>query len=77
MDHPSQRQSIIDGQPCIVLATSGMLEGGPVIEYFKSWAGDPNNMMIFVTYQAEGTMGKRIQKGVNESPLWTTKENWL
>ena len=66
VDHPSQRQSIIDGQPCIVLATSGMLEGGPVIEYFKSWAGDPNNMMIFVTYQAEGTMGKRIQKGVND-----------
>ena len=40
VEHPSVRQSIIEGEPCIVLATSGMLEGGPVIEYFKNWADD-------------------------------------
>jgi KH/beta-lactamase-domain protein len=66
VEHPSIRQGIIEGEPCIVLATSGMLEGGPVIEYFKSWAEDPNNTIIFVSYQIEGTMGKRVQKGVNE-----------
>ena len=60
------RQSIIDGEPCIVLATSGMLEGGPVIEYFKNWADDEKNTIIFVSYQIEGTMGKRVQKGVSE-----------
>lgn len=66
VEHPSVRQSIIEGEPCIVLATSGMLEGGPVIEYFKNWVNDERNTIIFVSYQIEGTMGKRVQKGVNE-----------
>jgi KH/beta-lactamase-domain protein len=66
VDHPSQRGSIMEGEPCIVLATSGMLEGGPVIEYFKSWASDDRNQIIFVSYQIEGTMGRRVQKGVGE-----------
>lgn len=72
VEHPSVRQSIIEGEPCIVLATSGMLEGGPVIEYFKSWAADERNTIIFVSYQIEGTMGKRVQKGVSEV---TTMDN--
>ncbi|MCW4053819.1 MAG: beta-CASP ribonuclease aCPSF1 [Candidatus Bathyarchaeota archaeon] len=66
VEHPSVRQSIIEGEPCVVLATSGMLEGGPVIEYFRNWASDEKNTIIFVSYQIEGTMGKRVQKGVNE-----------
>ena len=66
VEHPSIRQGIIEGEPCVVLATSGMLEGGPVIEYFKNWAGDERNTIIFVSYQIEGTMGKRVQKGVSE-----------
>jgi KH/beta-lactamase-domain protein len=66
VEHPSVRQSIFEGEPCIVLATSGMLEGGPVIEYFKNWADDEKNTIIFVSYQIEGTLGKRVQKGVNE-----------
>ncbi len=66
VEHPSVRQNIIEGEPCIVLATSGMLEGGPVIEYFKNWADDEKNTIIFVSYQIEGTMGRRVQKGVNE-----------
>ena len=72
VEHPSVRQSIIEGEPCIVLATSGMLEGGPVIEYFKNWAADEKNTIIFVSYQIEGTMGKRVQKGVTEV---TTMDN--
>ena len=66
VEHPSVRQGIIEGEPCIVLATSGMLEGGPVIEYFKNWASDDKNTIIFVSYQIEGTMGRRVQKGINE-----------
>ncbi len=66
VEHPSVRSSIIDGEPCIVLATSGMLEGGPVIEYFKNWANDERNSIIFVSYQIEGTMGRRVQKGIGE-----------
>ena len=69
VEHPSARQEIIDGDPCIVIATSGMLEGGPVIEYFKHFASDERNTIIFVSYQIEGTLGKRVQKGLGETPI--------
>jgi len=48
---------------CIVLATSGMMSGGPVMEYFREWADDPKNTLIFVGYQSEGSIGRTIQRG--------------
>jgi KH/beta-lactamase-domain protein len=66
VEHPNVRQEIIEGEPCIIMATSGMLEGGPVIEYFKNLADNDKNTIIFVSYQIEGTMGRRVQKGLNE-----------
>ena len=73
VEHPNVRQDIIDGEPCIVMATSGMLEGGPVIEYFKSLAEDAKNAIIFVSYQIEGTMGRRVQKGLHEVTMVTAE----
>jgi KH/beta-lactamase-domain protein len=69
VEHPNIRQEIIEGEPCIIMATSGMLEGGPVIEYFKSLADNENNAVIFVSYQIEGTLGRRVQKGLNEATM--------
>jgi len=69
VEHPNIRQEIIDGKPCIIMATSGMLEGGPVIEYFKGLADNENNTIIFVSYQIEGTLGRRVQKGLSEVTL--------
>ncbi len=69
VEHPSAREEIIEGRECIILATSGMLEGGPVIEYFKRLAPDEKNTIIFVSYQIEGTLGRRVQKGVAEVPM--------
>ncbi|MBN2066642.1 MAG: beta-CASP ribonuclease aCPSF1 [Candidatus Thermoplasmatota archaeon] len=70
VDSHEMRQRIIqDPDPCIVLATSGMMNGGPVMEYFKEWAESPKNTITFVGYQGEGTLGRRIQKGWNEIPL--------
>ena len=66
VEHPSVREEIVEGEPCIILATSGMLEGGPVIEYFKRLASDKKNTLIFVSYQIEGTLGRRIQRGLEE-----------
>ncbi len=65
----AKRQGIISGDPCIILATSGMLNGGPVMEYLKALAPDERNTLIFVGYQAEGTLGRRIQKGWKELPF--------
>ncbi|RLI20807.1 beta-CASP ribonuclease aCPSF1 [Candidatus Bathyarchaeota archaeon] len=69
VEHPSAREEIIEGRECIILATSGMLEGGPVIEYFKRLASDEKNTIIFVSYQIEGTLGRRVQKGIAEVPM--------
>ncbi|MEM2183521.1 MAG: beta-CASP ribonuclease aCPSF1 [Candidatus Bathyarchaeia archaeon] len=66
VEHPSARAEIIEGEPCIILATAGMLEGGPVIDYFQNLADDERNSLIFVSYQIEGTLGRRIQKGAQE-----------
>jgi hypothetical protein len=71
VEHPSAREEIIAGEPCIVMATAGMLEGGPIIEYFKRLAADDRNTIIFVSYQIEGTLGRRIQKGLPEAPIMT------
>lgn len=72
VDSPSKRQEVIDeSSPSIILATSGMLNGGPVMEYFKTLAPDEKNTLIFVGYQAEGTLGRRIQKGWREVPFPT------
>jgi len=66
----SERQDIIEsGEPAIIIATSGMLVGGPSVEYFKNLAPDPKNTMVFVSYQAEGTLGRQVQRGIREIPL--------
>ena len=67
----STRQEIIHGGPSVILATSGMLEGGPSVEYFKELAPNENNAIVFVSYQIEGTLGHRIQKGLPETPILT------
>ncbi|MEW5936586.1 MAG: beta-CASP ribonuclease aCPSF1 [Candidatus Thermoplasmatota archaeon] len=64
VDSQEMRQTIAnDPAPCIVLATAGMMNGGPVMEYFKAWADDPASALVFVGYQAEGTIGRKIQRG--------------
>lgn len=52
-----------DPSPAIIMATSGMLEGGPSVEYFKQFAPDPKNKIIFVSYQINGTLGRRVLDG--------------
>jgi KH/beta-lactamase-domain protein len=64
VEHPNVRGEIIEGEPCVIVATSGMLEGGPIIDYFQQLAHDERNSIIFVSYQIEGTMGRRVQKGM-------------
>jgi hypothetical protein len=70
VDSVEMREKIIaSDDPCVVLATSGMMNGGPVMEYFKSWAQDSKNTIVFVGYQAEGTTGRKVQRGAKEIPM--------
>ena len=66
VDNPEQREEIVEGDSCIIMATSGMLAGGPSVDYFRLLAPDEKNTLMFVSYQGEGTMGRRIQKGWKE-----------
>ncbi|MGD0249493.1 MAG: beta-CASP ribonuclease aCPSF1 [Thermoplasmata archaeon] len=68
VDSGQMRSGILDSkEPCIILATSGMMSGGPVMEYFRAWAPEEKNGLLFVGYQAEGTFGKRLQRGMSEA----------
>ncbi len=49
--------------PAIIISTSGMMQGGPVIEYFVNLAGSENNILAFVSYQAPNTLGRKIVDG--------------
>ena len=61
-----RKQLIEEGDPCIILATSGMLVGGPSVQYLRELADNPNNSLIFSCYQAEGSLGKRVKDGLKE-----------
>ncbi|MFN4055656.1 MAG: MBL fold metallo-hydrolase RNA specificity domain-containing protein [Alishewanella aestuarii] len=49
-------------KPAIVIAASGMCEGGRVVNYLKAMLGDPVHQVVFVGYQARGTLGAAIQQ---------------
>lgn len=60
---PAERKQIVEGGPCIVIAGNGMLNGGPAVEYFKNFADNPNNLIVFSSYQAPSSLGRAVQEG--------------
>jgi predicted metal-dependent RNase len=64
-----RKQVIEETESCIIVATSGMLVGGPSVEYLKALADNPRNSLVFSCYQAEGSLGKRIRDGQKEIVL--------
>ena len=62
-----EREDAMETGPAVILSTSGMVTGGPIMSYLKNLASDPDNAIIFVGYQAEGTLGRKIQNG--RSPI--------
>ncbi|MEM3267417.1 MAG: MBL fold metallo-hydrolase RNA specificity domain-containing protein, partial [Conexivisphaerales archaeon] len=69
IEHPSKRDEALSSGPAIVLATSGMLEGGPSVQYFQELASDPKNKILFVSYQVQGTLGRRVLDGSKQVSL--------
>ncbi len=64
-----ERQDVADGGPCIIISTSGMIEGGPIMSWLNHVGGEEESTLIFVGYQAQGTLGRRIQNGWDEIPM--------
>ncbi len=63
------RDKILEEKDAIIIASSGMLTGGPSVQYFQKMAENPNNSLIFVGYQGEGSLGNRLQKGLRKTPI--------
>jgi len=63
IEHSDAREEPLREGPSIIMATSGMLEGGPVLEYFKNIAPVQKNKILFVSYQVNGTLGRRVLDG--------------
>jgi len=67
IEHADGREEPLrEDSPCIIIATSGMLEGGPVLEYFRNLAPDKKNKILFVSYQVNGTLGRRVMDGARQ-----------
>ena len=60
---PHERKEVIEGGPCIVIATSGMLQGGASVEYLKNFAENEKNLLILSCYQGPGSVGRQLQDG--------------
>ncbi len=65
----SKTKEDVLAEPSIIVSTSGMLSGGPVMFYLEKLGENPKNTLIFVGYQAEGTLGRRILEGQREITL--------
>jgi KH/beta-lactamase-domain protein len=69
IEHPSKRDEALREGPAVIMATSGMLEGGPVLQYFEHIAPSEKNKILFVSYQVQGTLGRRVLDGTHQASL--------
>ena len=49
--------------PAVIIAASGMAESGRILHHLAAGIGDHRNLVLFVSYQADHTLGRRIQSG--------------
>lgn len=51
--------------PAIIISASGMAEAGRILHHLRNHIGDPRNLVLFVGYCAENTLGAQILSGKN------------
>ncbi len=69
IDNNTTREDVLKSKGSVILASSGMLEGGASLKYFHELAPDPKNRVIIVGYQAKGSLGYKVQRGLKSMPI--------
>jgi metallo-beta-lactamase family protein len=69
-DFKETQAFIKNRSPKIVIAGSGMVTGGRVLNYLQEYIGKPETTLLMVGYQAEGTRGRQLQDGVHEVKIY-------
>ena len=59
----SRRLNYLNG-PMIIISSSGMCEAGRIRHHLRHVVSDPDNAIVIVSFQAEGTLGRKISEGV-------------
>lgn len=55
--------------PKVIMAGSGMMNGGRIVHHVKHYGTDPNNEIMLVGYQAVGTPGRKLAEGIRDLHL--------
>jgi metallo-beta-lactamase family protein len=56
--------------PCVIISSSGMCEGGRILHHLKHAIPDEANVIVFVGFQAEHTLGRKLVEGWDIVPIF-------
>lgn len=74
-DYEQSYELVMDNQPKIILAGSGMIEGGRILQYLNRHIDEEKNTLLFVGFQGEGTRGRAIIEGAGSVKFFGEQRN--